>query len=236
MYAEAPASMMVETGASTYIRRNFMYVGRIVAVGKTKEHKLVAMYRVSSRSFPNRQSKKIAEAIAIVPKEGFEQDIYKNPYISYNCLRVTGTYAVVANGTHTDPITEKLAGGMHVRDAMITVLHGMDYEHDNYNTPRITAVIDTHQQSGTLGIIRHDGIFVKSFSMKAGEAFYLATYEHNYPNEKFHDPDFHISTAEEACDYILGKGVFAELERPISAACAIEDQENFAIAFKDVAL
>ena len=151
-----------------------MYVGRIVAVGKTKDNKLAAMYRVSSRSFPNRQSKKIGDAIAIVPKEGFEQDIYKNPYISYNCLRLTGNYAVVANGTHTDPIAEKLAGGMSVRDAMITVLYGMDYEHDSYNTPRITAVIDTKTQTGTLGIIRHDGIFVKTFELQAGEAFYVA--------------------------------------------------------------
>jgi IMP cyclohydrolase len=147
---------------------------------------------------------------------------------------VSGACAVVANGTHTDPIAEKLAGGMNVRDAMITVLHGMDYEHDSYNTPRITAVIDTNHQTGTLGIIRHDGIFVRSFSLENGEVFYLATYEHNYPSEEFHDADFHVSTAEEACDYILGKGVFAELERPISAACAIEEQEGFAIAFKDI--
>jgi hypothetical protein len=30
-----------------------MYVGRIVAAGITKDNHLVAMYRVSSRSFPN---------------------------------------------------------------------------------------------------------------------------------------------------------------------------------------
>jgi IMP cyclohydrolase len=211
-----------------------MYVGRIVAVGKNKYGKLTTMYRVSSRSFPNRQSKQIGEAIAIVPKEGFEQDIYKNPYISYNCLRLTGNYAVVANGTHTDPIAEKLAGGMSVRDAMITVLHGMDYEHDSYNTPRITAVIDTRAQSGTLGIIRHNGMFVQSFELKAEQAFYVATYEHNHPSGEFKDSDFHVDNAEDACNYILGQGVFADLERPISAACAIETEDGFSIAFKDM--
>ncbi len=211
-----------------------MYVGRIVAVGKNKYGKLTAMYRVSSRSFPNRQSKQIGETIAIVPKEGFEQDIYKNPYISYHCLRLSENYAVVANGTHTDPIAEKLSGGMSVRDAMITVLHGMDYEHDSYNTPRITAVIDTEAQTGTLGIIRHDGIFVKSFVLKAGQAYYVATYEQNYPSEEFKDKDFHVDNADEACNYILGQGVFADLERPISAACAIEAEAGFSIAFKDM--
>ena len=54
-----------------------MYVGRIVAVGKNKEGKLTAMYRVSSRSFPNLRTQKMDNAIAIVPKEGFESDIYK---------------------------------------------------------------------------------------------------------------------------------------------------------------
>ncbi len=211
-----------------------MYVGRIVAVGKSQDNKITAMYRVSSRSFPNRQSKKIGEAIAIVPKEGFEQDIYKNPYISYNCLRLTGHYAIVANGTHTDPIAEKLTGGMSVRDAMITVLHGMDYEHDSYNTPRITAVIDSAGQTGTLGIIRLDGIFVKTFELEAGEAYYVATYEHNYPSETFKDNNFHVDDADEACDYILGKGAFADLERPISAACVIQEQDGFSIAFKDI--
>jgi IMP cyclohydrolase len=63
-----------------------MYIGRIVAVGMTKSSKLVALYRVSSRSFPNRQTRMIGQAVAIVPKEGFESDIYKNPYIAYNCL------------------------------------------------------------------------------------------------------------------------------------------------------
>ena len=81
-----------------------MYVGRSVAIGKTEEGRLEAMYRVSARSYPNRQTKRMGQAIAVVPKEGFESDIYKNPYIAYNCLRLVGDYAVVGNGTHTDPI------------------------------------------------------------------------------------------------------------------------------------
>jgi len=62
-----------------------MYVGRIVAIGKTQEDRLVAVYRVSSRSYPNRQARRIGDAIAVLPKPGFESDIYENPYIAYNC-------------------------------------------------------------------------------------------------------------------------------------------------------
>jgi IMP cyclohydrolase len=211
-----------------------MYVGRIVAVGNTRNNKLVALYRVSARSFPNRKSVQIGEAIAIVPKEGYEQDIYRNPYITYNCLRMDRRYAVVSNGTQTDPVFEKLTGGMNVRDAVASVHFGLDYEHDQYKTPRITAVIDLENRSGFLGIVRHDALLVRSFNIKAGEAFYLATYDHNYPDERFNDPNFDVTDAEEACGYILGKGVFASLELPVSAACAMESGSGFVMAHKNI--
>ena len=211
-----------------------MYVGRIVAIGNTLENKLTAMYRVSSRSFPNRQGTQIGEAIAIVPKEGFEKDIFRNPYITYNCLRINKRYAVVANGTQTDPIIEKLTDGMNTRDSLNNVLYGLDYEHDHLKTPRIAAVIDIETRLGTLGIIKSDAILIRSFDIKEGEAFYLATYNHDYPGERFKDESFHITNAEEGCDYILGKGVFRTLELPVSAACAIESTSGFKIALKNI--
>lgn len=211
-----------------------MYVGRIAAIGNTGENKLTVMYRVSARSFPNRKSVQMGEAVAIVPKEGYEQDVYRNPYITYNCLRSSRRYAVAGNGTQVDPIFEKLSDGMGVRDAIISVLFGMDYEHDQLKTPRIAAVIDLEYRSGFLGIIRSDALLVRSFNLKAGEAFYLATYDHDYPDERFHDAGFEATAAEEACDYILGKGVFGTLELPVSAACAMESGDGFMIANKNV--
>ena len=211
-----------------------MYVGRIVSVGRNKDNKLVAMYRVSSRSFPNRQAKNLNGSVAILPKEGYELDVFKNVYISYNCLRlVNNCYAIVCNGSHTDPIAEKLESGMNVRDALISVLFGMDYEHDDYNTPRIAAVIDKNSNVGYLGTVKANGIAVQEMTLKKGEAFYLATYEHSLPSKEYCDDTFDVSSAEDACDYILGKGVFADLERPITAVVAIETTEGFNVAFKD---
>ena len=69
--------------------------------------------------------------------------------------------------------------------------------------------------------------------MKEGEAFYIATYEHNYPSDKFCDVNFHITDAEGACDYIIEKGIFANMEHPISAACAVEIDTGFTIGYKD---
>lgn len=213
-----------------------MYVGRIVAVGKNRSGQWVAMYRVSSRSFPNRRTQKKGDIVAIVPKEGFETDIYKNPYIAYNGLRLIKEYAIIGNGTHVDPIAEKLETGMNIRDAIVSVLSAMDYEHDDLNTPRITGVIDKKERECFFGIIRKDALLVRKMDMENGNAFYMATYEHNYPGDQFHDRDFHVSSAEEACDYIIGKGVFSSLERPISAACAFETNTGFSLACKDVTI
>lgn len=212
-----------------------MYVGRIVAIGRTGAGSLCAMYRVSSRSFPNRRAHAGEEAVSIIPKEGYEADIQRNPYIAYNCLRLVGPYAVATNGAQTDPVTEKLAAGMSMRDGMVTALFGMDYEHDQLNTPRIAAVVKSGSNRGCLGIVRHDALLVREFELDKNELFYLCTYEHNAPLDEYCDDAFDVSSAAEACRYILGKGVFADKEKPISAACAVETgKDTFEVAAEDV--
>ena len=52
-----------------------MYLGRIVAIGMTKSGKAGAFYRVSSRSFPNRQAVLQGDKVAILPRPGFEGDL-----------------------------------------------------------------------------------------------------------------------------------------------------------------
>ena len=70
----------------------------------------------------------------------------------------------------------------------------------------------------------------------SGELFYLATYEHNYPSRKFSDLKFSASSADDACDYILGQGVFSDLEKPVSAAAALETEDGFSVSCKDMTL
>jgi len=195
------------------------------------------MYRVSSRSFPNRQAKVLEGKVAILPKEGFENDVYKNPYIAYNCLRLVGDYAVATNGSQTDPITEKLEAGMTMRDALASVLLALDYEHDSLNTPRIAAVVKDGTGRGCLGIVRHDALLVEEFDLKPGTAFYVCTYEHNAPGPDYADQAFDVDSAAAACGYVLGQGVFADLERPITAACAVaRGDDSFEVAVADAEL
>ena len=206
-----------------------MYVGRIVAVGRTPNGNNAVMYRVSSRSFPNRRTVRTPRGLAIVPIEGHESDLSKNPYIAYNAVRVAGETAVATNGSQTDPITEKIASGMSIRDAMVESLSVLDYEKDDFNTPRIAVAVARGADEGWGGIVRADGLHVRSFALEAGKAFYFATYEVNDPRPEYAS-DFEAETAQEAAEWIVSGGAFAELEKPVCSAAAVATADGFDLA------
>ena len=205
-----------------------MYVGRIVAVGKNKAGANAVMYRVSSRSFPNRQAVDIDGTLAIVPRPGFEADVTKNPYIAYNALRLTGDWAVATNGTHTDPITEKINMGMPVRDALALSMLALDYEKDDFNTPRVAAVIPRTGDTGWLAVVRKSGLVVQEVPLVVGQAKYIATYEADDVRDS-QVSDFDAKTAAEAASFSVSGGSFADLEKPVTAAAALTNDAGFAL-------
>ena len=71
-----------------------MYVGRIIAVGRNRAGHNAVMYRVSSRSFPNRMAVDNGGTLAVVPRPGHEGDVRQNPYLAYNALRLAGSWAI----------------------------------------------------------------------------------------------------------------------------------------------
>ncbi len=211
-----------------------MYVGRIVSVARTNDGRLCAVYRVSSRSFPNRTATVGDDKVSIVPKPGHEGDIMKNPYIAYNCVRIVrnGDVAVVTNGSQTDVIAEKIESGMPARDAVVLASLMLDYEKDAYNTPRISAVVDKQADEGWLGVVRHDGLQVERIALELGRIYYVATYEESTVCSEQCD-EFSADTAEEACDFILGGGVFAERDNPVTAVAAVASDYSYQLAAKD---
>jgi IMP cyclohydrolase len=212
-----------------------MYVGRIVAIGMTKNGKTAAMYRVSSRSFPNREARMEAGKVAIMPKKGFEDDLSKNPYIAYNCLRMAGEFAVATNGSHTDPVTEKIAMGIPPRDALASCLLAMDYEKDSLDTPRIAAIVSGTLPKGWLGIVRKNAISVLEIDLEPGKAYYVATYEHDTPSKcHYADNAFDAESTADACSYVIRGGVFADLDRPVTAAAALASDNGFELAVETV--
>jgi len=206
-----------------------MYVGRIVAVGRTPSGQGAVMYRVSSRSFPNRRTVTTSRGLAVVPIEGHEKDIFKNPYIAYNAVRIAGSVAVATNGSQTDPIAEKIAAGMSIRDAMVQSLSVLDYEKDDFNTPRIAVAVARGAAEGWCGIVRHDAVLVRAFPLVAGKAYYFATYEVNEPRADLTSA-FAAESAEAAARWVVDGGAFAGLEKPVCSAAAVETADGFDLA------
>lgn len=187
-----------------------MYVGRIVAVGKT-DKPLVA-YRVSSRSFPNRVARITDVGAAIQPLD--PEDMKKNPYIAYNCLRVSKGGVVISNGSHTDPIFDRLEAGDEPDVALEKVLEEMGYEKDEFNTPRIAGIVtDT---IGYLGIVRADALEISTFALEEMSCRVICTYEMDKLEEKSYP--FIAENAEEAAKYVVDGGIFKDLEKPICSA------------------
>ena len=213
-----------------------MYIGRIVAAGMTRDGRVAAGYRVSSRSFPNRTANLTGDKVSIIPRAGFESDLSKNPYIAYNCLRLSGKIALVTNGSQTDPIIEKIIAGMNLRDAFALPMLAMDYEKDSLNTPRVSAAVDAEKKVAMLGIVRHDAILVREFPLEPGKIYYLSTYEKNAPCAHNCDDAFDAADADALCRYMISGGVFAGFEKPVTSAAALWNGSGYSLAVADADL
>lgn len=200
-----------------------MYTGRILSAGMNDDGKPFVAYRVSSRSFPNRKCLKYDDRAAVVPIEGFEKDIYKNAYISYNSIKIVDDKIVVSNGSQTDVIADKIGVGMNMRDALAYSLLTMDYEKDDYNTPRIAAAVTSTDKEDEyecyIGIVNDNKILVEK--VPYGEAAFISTYGSQVPDKV----DFEAKTSEGAAKYIFDEGTFANYEKPVTSCAAIFDGE-----------
>jgi len=201
----------------------------MVAIGRNAQGRLAVLYRVSSRSFPNREAQIKENTVSIVPKKGSQDDVFKNPYIAYNCLRIVGRTVVTSNGSQTDPIAEKIAGGMPLRDALATTLWVLDYERDEFNTPRIAAAATVGQGSGFLGVVREDGFEVRRLKLEPGDCYFVSTYKTNHVSWAQRE-EFDPRDAQAGAQFILRGGVFAEMTDPVTGVCALEADGKFEIA------
>ncbi|MDY6774907.1 MAG: IMP cyclohydrolase [Halobacteria archaeon] len=181
-----------------------MYIGRFVIVAPE-----FGAYRVSSRSFPDRlvRESEDVDGLSVVP-----EDNYDNPYVSYNCLRKTENSTVIGNGTHVDPIAEKIGMGYPARDALSLALLSLDFEKDDYDTPRVAGVVGDDADS-YIGIVTKDSLVVE----KVEEPTLVATYEEQKPTTL----EFSADDADDAAEKAYG----LDYEHPV-AACAVYDGET----------
>lgn len=201
-----------------------MYVGRFVIVGQTAAGSPYLAYRVSSRSFPNRRILVGPDRAVVLPTAGAPPS--DNPYISYNCARILGDTAIVANGSHVDPIIDKVSLGYPLRDAIALSLLAMDYEHDAYNTPRIVAALDGAGQ-GYLGIVADNQLFVTAVALQPGEAQLIATYERTAPTP--------ISLPGETTEELVDALMDCEYDLPVAGLVVMPVDDEFVLAARSVA-
>jgi len=191
-----------------------MYVGRLVVVGPD-----VAAYRVSSRSFPNRAIRDRGGTLTVGPTP--DAPPTDNPYVEYNCLRVAEgpAAAVLGNGSHVDPVVEKVERGYPARDALAEALLALDYEKDDYDTPRIAGVLD--ESGAHVGIVRRDALLVEAVE----EPTLVATYERDAPEPV----EFGAESAAEAATEAYG----LDFEHEVCAAGVARTDEGFETAFEN---
>ncbi len=199
------------------------YTGRIISIGMNTDGKPYVAYRVSSRSFPNRQCLTFDNRAAIVPKEGFEKDVFENTYITYNCIRIVNGIAIVSNGSHTDVIADKISLGMNIKDAIAYSLLTMDYEKDDYHTPRIAGVVTSTNNKDDyqcyIGIANDEKLLVDK--VPYGEAAFIST----YGSQDYDKVEFEAKNSKEAAQYIFDQGVFANYKKPVTSGAAVFDGE-----------
>jgi IMP cyclohydrolase len=187
-----------------------MYIGRFLVVAPN-----FAAYRVSSRSFPHRKIIKHADNLTVTPTP--EAPPTDNPYISYNCLQVNDSTAIIGNGSHVDPIAEKLEMGYPARDALAMSLLSMDYEKDEYSTPRIAGILGPNAY---IGIVRPDALIIKSVS----EPTLIATYQEVHPTP------FDI-TPGETPDETARRVLRLDYGHPVCAGAVHQSQEEFEMGY-----
>jgi IMP cyclohydrolase len=145
-----------------------MYVGRFVVVAPA-----VGAYRVSSRSFPNRQATERDGTITVGPTPDAEE-------------------------------TEKLALGCPARDALADPLLALDFEKDDYDTPRIAGIVGVtddptvpDEPGALVGIVRRDALLVEAVEAPT----LVATYEHDSPGPFDLDATDAAGAAREVYDH-----------------------------------
>ena len=97
----------------------------------------------------------------------------------------------------------------------------------------VSAAVDAEKKVAMLGIVRHDAILVREFPLEPGKIYYLSTYEKNAPCGCNCDESFDVADADALCTYMISGGVFADFEKPVTAAAAVWTGNGYHLAVKD---
>lgn len=179
-----------------------LYLGRVVGLGATKDGNSFVVYAVSGRSEGSRERKLIIKDDGSVwtdclgeptPEQLEKSDILFYPAIKTGFSEITGNYAVVSNGVHTNKIEENFREKCLARPAVKEALREFGPEPDFYKTPRIAGLSlpDYEMESDVIGIVTEHiaknprCVYVET---ENGFAKWISTYTGGFnENEKAYD-------------------------------------------------
>jgi IMP cyclohydrolase len=111
--------------------------------------------------------------------------------------------------------------GYPPRDALSLALLSMDYEKDDYRTPRVAGIVS--KGSLYLGIVAEDRLLVKKLPWKENVSYMIATYE----VQDFMEIELRGYSAEEIAREIYE---LKEYELPVCSASAIRKGNSYELA------
>lgn len=193
------------------------YVGRMLGIGLSGGRPF-AFYRLNSRSFPNRKAVIRGNEVYIA-----NQTETDNQYVSYPVVKLLERYAVVSNGLQTAFVAQALEEESP-RKALIRTLDALDYERDEYDTPRIAAVVERGKEKGWLGFVGRDELWVRSVKLVEGKAFFTATYN----VDGVEGLELSFSKAGELAENVLK----LDFAHPVLAIGVVEDGEKWDVAVR----
>ncbi len=205
-----------------------MYVGRLLLLGYSKRRDLAAAYRLASRSFPHRRIALAENLASVRPKPGHEYEAVSKNLTPYYCLGLVANRGIlVANGRHFPPIFSQISSGEQSEHSIYRVLRVLGPEEDEFLTPRICGFISKRRI--VVGIVTKDGVKVKEYPVKSGEAVYVSTYILTDPDENLVD-DFDFSSVYDLARYVHDGYVFREFTNKIStvAGTIVDDRITMA--------
>lgn len=204
----------------------------MIGIGKTTEGNNIVVYRVSSRSFPNRKAVFVdsGNSVSIEPREGAEEST--NPFIKYTCAQKSSDWLVMSNGTHTDPVLKYLQEGITPEQAIADTLQQFGYERDENNTPRIVGVVSREGLKGWLGIVRDDGYEVRELTLEPGQLVYVSTYGHSSikPAQRIAITEVESARIAEA---MIKSDEVKVFDNPVTAVAGVATGRTFILATYD---
>ena len=99
--------------------------------------------------------------------------------------------------------------------------------------PRISAAVDAEKKLAMFAVVRRDALLVREFPLEPGKIYYLSTYEKNAPCNHNIDIAFDAADAPALCSYMISGGVFADFEKPVTAAAALWNGSAYSLAVAD---